>query len=171
MTYLGQTKIAINNVKTLKLFTVTKLKIRHFSHFYNKCTANSDGRGLFGQKGDQKGTKSCINWQKSPLRGKSPLKGTQFSTLSSSKDKNRSILLGETLERVLKLHELCQKINCQKQGRKLKLHPLLLILLLDLIKLRKNTKNTIQHIFFIYIVKKTVAKSTCRQRRKQSVQF
>ena len=81
MTYLGQTKIAINNVKTLKLFTVTKLKIRHFSHFYNKCTANSDGRGLFGQKGDQKGTKSCINWQKSPLRGKSPLKGTQFSTL------------------------------------------------------------------------------------------
>ena len=81
MTYLGQTKIAINNVNTLKLITVTKLKLRHFSHFYNKFLAIQVERGLFGQEGDQKGTKSCIIWQKSPLRGKSPLKGTQFSTL------------------------------------------------------------------------------------------
>ena len=79
MTYLGQTKIAINNVKTLKLFTVTKLKIRHFSHFYDKCTANSDGRGLFGQKGDQIVQNLAKN---SPYREKSPLKGTQFSTLT-----------------------------------------------------------------------------------------
>ena len=50
MTYLEYTNIAINNVKTLKLFTVTKLKRRHFSNFYNKCTANSGGRGTFGTK-------------------------------------------------------------------------------------------------------------------------
>jgi len=64
MTYLGKAKIAIHDVKTLKLFTVTKLKLRHFSQFYIKCSANSGGRGTFWTKRRPKGEQILHNLAK-----------------------------------------------------------------------------------------------------------
>ena len=50
MTYFGKIKIGTNNVKTLKLFNIANLKIRHFSQFYSKFIAHLAGWGTFWTK-------------------------------------------------------------------------------------------------------------------------